>query len=150
MKNGLGKQRKTSTSLPIKGGGKRVGVKELRDVARALRKDPTDTEVYLWRRLRNRQIGWKFRRQQRIGKYVVDFVSLDKKLIIEVDGGQHAVDPADDKIRDEWLMDEGYRVLRIWDNEVFSNIEGVLERIQDAIVTPHPAPLPQGERGDNF
>ena len=127
-----------------------MGVKELRDVARALRKGSTDTEVYLWRRLRNRQIGWKFRRQQLIGKYVVDFASLDKKLIIEVDGGQHARDSTEDKVRDEWLRGEGYRVLRFWDNEVFSNIEGVLEAIRDALVTPHPDPLPQGERGDNF
>jgi very-short-patch-repair endonuclease len=80
-----------------------VGVKELRGLARSLRKSSTGTETYLWRRLRNRQIGWKFRRQQRIGKYVVDFACLDKKLIIELDGGQHAMDPADDKIRDEWL-----------------------------------------------
>jgi very-short-patch-repair endonuclease len=123
-----------------------VGVKELRDAARALRKGSTDTEVYLWRRLRNRQMGWKFRRQQRIGKYVGDFVSLDKKLVIEVDVGQHALDSPDDKMRDEWLRGEGYRVLGFRDNEVFRNIEGVLEAIRDALVTPHPAPLPQGER----
>jgi very-short-patch-repair endonuclease len=92
--------------------------------------------------LKNRQIGFKFRRQEPIGKYVVDFVSLDKKLTIEVDGGQHAIDPTDDKIRDEWLRDEGYQVLRFWDNKVFSNLEGVLETIRDALLTPH-TPLPQ-------
>jgi len=102
-------------------------------------------------------MGWKFRRQQRIGKYVVDFASLDKKLIIEVDGGQHPIDAADDKIRDEWLRGEGYQVLRFWNSEVFSNIEGILEAIRDALITPHPDPrgrvlttLPQGEREDNF
>ncbi len=137
MKNQPQKQRKTSTSLPLEGGGRRVGVKELRGLARSLRKSSTDTETYLWRRLRNRQIGWKFRRQQRIGKYVVDFACLDKKLIIELDGGQHAMDPADDKIRDEWLRGEGYQVLRFWNSEVLSEIEGVLERIRGALVTPH-------------
>ena len=150
MKKQSGRQGKTSTSLPLEGGGKRVGVKELRDLARALIKSSTDTEAYLWRRLRNRQIGWKFRRQQRIGKYVVDFASLEKKLIIEVDGGQHAMDPGDDKIRDEWLRSEGYQVLRFWDSEVLSDIEGVLEAIRDVLFTPHPNPLPQGERQDNF
>ena len=119
-----------------------MGVKGQRDLARALRKRSTDTEAYLWKRLKNRQIGFKFRRQQPIGKYVVDFVSLDKKLIIEVDGGQHAIDARDDKIRDEWLRGEGYQVLRFWDNEVFSNLEGVLETIRDALLTPHPTPLP--------
>ncbi len=125
-----------------------MGVKELRDLARALRKSSTDTEAYLWRRLRNRQIGWKFRRQQRIGKYVVDFASLEKKLIIEVDGGQHAMDPVDDKIRDEWLRGEGYQVPQFWDSEVWSDIEGVLETIRDVLFTPHLAPLPpRGEGG---
>ena len=127
-----------------------MGVKGQRDLSRALKKRSTVTEVYLWKRLKNRQIGSKFRRQQPIGKYVVDFFSLDKKLIIEVDGGQHAIDPRDDKIRDRWLRDEGYQVLRFWDNEVFRNIEGVLETIREALFTPHPTPLPQGEREDNF
>ena len=93
--------------------------------------------------------GFKFRRQQAVGWYVVDFVNLEKKVVVELDGGQHALDPGD-KIRDEWLRAEGYKVLRFWDNQVFSNLEGVLENIRDALLTPHPDPLPQGERGNNF
>jgi very-short-patch-repair endonuclease len=130
----FGKARKT---LPLEGGGKRVGVKGLTGVARRLRKHSTDTEGHLWGYLRDRQIeGFKFRRQQPVGSYVVDFVNLEKKVVIELDGGQHALHP-DDRIRDEWLRAEGYKVLRFWDNQVFSNLEGVLETIRDALLTPH-------------
>ena len=125
-------------------------VQRLTGIARRLRKCSTDTEQQLWRHLRNRQVeGFKFRREQPVGRYVVDFVNLEKKVVIELDGGQHALDP-NDKIRDEWLRAEGYKVLRFWDNQIFSDLEGVLEIIRDALLTPHPAPLPQGERGDNF
>jgi very-short-patch-repair endonuclease len=124
-----------------------VGVKGLSRIARGLRKHCTDTERQFWRHLRDRQIeGFKFRRQQPLGRYVVDFVNLEKKVVVELDGGQHVLDPGD-KIRDEWLRAEGYQVLRFWDNQVFSDIEGVLETIRDALFTPHPDPLPQGERG---
>jgi len=124
-----------------------VGVKEPVDRARALRKDPTNTEARLWKYLKNRGMeGFKFRRQQTIGRYIVDFVNLEKKLIVEVDGGQHADSIEYDSTRDEWLRGEGYRVLRFWDNEVFGNLEGVLRTIRDALLTPHPDPLPQGER----
>ena len=92
---------------------------------------------------------FKFRRQQTFGRYVVDFVNFEKKVVVELDGEQHALDPGD-KIRDEWFRAEGYKVLRFWDNQVFSNLEGVLETIREVLLTPHPAPLPQGERGDNF
>lgn len=68
---------------------------------------------------------------------------------MEVDGGQHALG-AGDKIRDEWFRAEGYKVLRFWDNDVFNNLEGVLENIRNNLLTPHPHPLPQGERDDNF
>ncbi|HUL23003.1 MAG TPA: DUF559 domain-containing protein [Thermodesulfobacteriota bacterium] len=126
-----------------------MGVKDLTGVARRLRKYSTNTEQHLWRHLRDKQIeGFKFRRQQPIGRYVVDFVNLEKKLVVEVDGGQHAID-ARDKIRDEWLRAEGYEVLRFWDNQVLSNLEGVLETIRASLLTPHPDPLPQGEREDN-
>jgi very-short-patch-repair endonuclease len=125
-----------------------VGVRSLTAVAKRLRKDSTDAERHLWRHLRDRQIeGFKFRRQQPIGRYVVDFVSLERKLIVEVDGGQHSLDPGD-KIRDAWLRAEGYSVLRFWNNQVFINLEGVLESIRDALLAPHPDPLPRGERED--
>ncbi len=121
-------------------------MKMLTGVARRLRKRSTDTERHLWKHIRDRQVeGFKFRRQQPIGRYVVDFVNLEKRLVIEVDGGQHMFDRADE-IRDEWFRTEGYEVLRFWDNEVFSNIEGALEKIRNALLTPHPGPLPQGER----
>ena len=92
-----------------------MGVKDLTGIARRLREHSTDTERHLWRHLRVRQIeGFKFRRQQRVGSYVVDFVNLEKKVVVELDGGQHALDPGD-KIRDEWLKAEGYKVLRFWE-----------------------------------
>jgi len=150
MKNRPGTYRIGRETLPLEGGGKRVGVKGLTGVARRLRKYSTDTEQRLWGHLRDKQIeGFKFRRQQPVGRYVVDFVNLEKKVVVEVDGGQHAIN-ARDKIRDEWLRAEGYKVLRFWDNQVFSSLEGVLEAIRDALLTPHPDPLPQGERGNNF
>jgi very-short-patch-repair endonuclease len=147
MKNRSRAYGKSRESLPLEGGGERVGVKDLSGIARRLRKKPTDAERRLWRHLRDRHIeGFKFRRQQPVGRYIVDFVNLERKVVVEVDGGQHALDPGD-KIRDEWLRAEGYQVLRFWDNQVFSDLEGVLERIRDVLLTPHPAPLPQGERG---
>jgi very-short-patch-repair endonuclease len=132
MKNHSVTYRKTMKTLPLaaspegplarrEGGGNRVGVKDLTGIARRLRKHSTDTERHLWRHLRDRQIGGlKFRRQQTVGRYVVDFVNFEKKVVVELDGEQHALDPGD-KIRDEWLRAEGYKVLRFWDNQVFSN-----------------------------
>ena len=76
----------------------------------------------------------------------MDFVNFEKKVVVELDGGQQAVDPGD-KIRDEWLRAEGYKMLRFWDNQVGSDLEGVLETIRDFLLTPHPDPFPQGERG---
>ena len=127
-----------------------MGVKNLTGIARRLRKNSTNTEQYLWKHLRNRQVeGFKFRRQQQLGKHIVDFVNLENKVVVEADGGQH-VHNSNDKIRDEWLRAEGYKVLRFWDNEVFNNLEGVLEFIRDDLLTPHPNPLPQGERENNI
>jgi very-short-patch-repair endonuclease len=99
-------------------------------LARRLRANQTDAETALWKRLRNRQIdGHKFARQVPIGNYICDFACREKQLVIEVDGGQHA-ESAADAIRDRYLADERYRVLRFWNNDVLGNIEGVLTTIQ--------------------
>jgi very-short-patch-repair endonuclease len=120
------------------------------NLARQLRKHSTNAERKLWRCLRARSLaGIKFVRQQPIGPYVVDFVCRERRLVIEVDGGQHA-DNKRDAIRDQWLAERRYRVLRFWNNEVLENIEGVWDTIFAAVsaaAPPHPDPLPaSGER----
>ncbi|MEH2567062.1 endonuclease domain-containing protein [Bradyrhizobium sp. AZCC 2289] len=98
--------------------------------ARRLRVNQTDAETVLWNRIRNRQIdGQKFVRQEPIGGYICDFVCRDGRLIVEVDGGQHN-ESAADVVRDRRLNEEGYRVLRFWNNDVLGNLEGVLTTIQ--------------------
>src|SRR6476646_7326264 len=113
----------------------------------------TDAERRLWYRLRaHRFDGHKFKRQIPIGPYVVDFASLGRKLVIEVDGGQHA-DNQRDTVRDSYLCREGFRMLRFWNNDVLRNTDGVLEVILSALAeAPSPGalrapPSPQGERG---
>ena len=99
-------------------------------LARRLRANQTDAETALWNRMRNRQIdGHKFVRQQPIVGYVCDFVCRERRLVVEADGGQHS-EFAADGIRDRRLRDEGYTVLRFWNNDVLGNIEGVLTTIQ--------------------
>jgi very-short-patch-repair endonuclease len=100
---------------------------------RHLRRQQTDAERELWFALRDRRLaGFKFVRQEAIGKYVADFVCREKMLVVELDGGQHA-DSASDRVRDPKLRAEGYRVLRFWNNEVLSNREGVLLAILSAL-----------------
>src|SRR5215213_4705849 len=101
--------------------------------ARRLRADPTNAERKLWHRLRGRSINnSKFVRQEPIGRYFVDFVCREKRLIVEVDGGQHAGSRRD-AARDHWLAEEGYRVLRFWNNDVLTQIDAVLETINVAL-----------------
>ncbi len=120
----------------------------LTDFARELRKGSTEAEKLLWRRLSRRQLeGFKFRRQQPIGRYIVDFVDFETKLIIELDGGQHSTQKDEDKKRDKWFEQQGFEVLRFWDNEVFENLEGILELIRSRLLTPSPDPSHQG-RGE--
>ena len=98
--------------------------------SRDLRKNLTDAEQKLWQKLRNKQIhGNKFRRQFVLGNYIVDFVCLDKRLIIEVDGGQHMDNVDYDLQRDKWLKKQNFKVLRFWNNQVLNEIDSVLEVI---------------------
>jgi len=102
--------------------------------ARRLRRDLTDAEKRLWSRLRRAQInGLSFRRQEPIGRYVVDFVCYAKRLVIEVDGGQHDLQAGRDAARTDWLRAQGFRMLRFWNNEVLENTDGVLEVIRAAL-----------------
>jgi very-short-patch-repair endonuclease len=97
----------------------------LRDRARDMRREPTEAEKRLWRLLRDRRLGeFKFRRQEMLGRYIVDFVCLDQKLIVKVDGSQHA-DSNYDAQRDAWLSSHGFTVVRFWNNEVLTNPTGV-------------------------
>jgi very-short-patch-repair endonuclease len=109
--------------------------------ARRLRRDATDAELKLWNSLRSRTIGGcKFVRQEPIGSFIFDFVCRERRLIIEVDGGQHATDRRD-AARDEWLVQHSYRVLRFWNHDVLENIDGVPESIAAALgaeAPPHP------------
>ena len=102
-------------------------------VERGLRSNQTDAERKLWVALRDRRLGgYKFVRQEAIGPFIVDFACRERRLIVEVDGGQHA-ESAKDAARDAYFAGEGYRVLRFWNNDVLSNREGVLLIILDAL-----------------
>jgi very-short-patch-repair endonuclease len=101
----------------------------LKDRARAMRREPTEVERRIWRVLRGRPLGeFKFRRQETIGPYIVDFVCYERRLVIELDGSQHA-DSAYDERRDGWFRERGYTVLRFWNTEVMSNPGGVLHAV---------------------
>jgi very-short-patch-repair endonuclease len=89
----------------------------------------------LWQHVRRRQLGGnKFRRQQPLGNYIVDFVCLEKRLVIEVDGGQHDTQAAYDEQHAAWIEEQGFRVLRFWDNEVMRDIEAVKQMIWRALI----------------
>ncbi|WP_254434789.1 endonuclease domain-containing protein [Magnetospirillum sp. UT-4] len=117
-----------------------------RDYARQMRKLPTEAERRLWQLLRLRQLGVKFRRQVPLGPYIADFACFEHRLVIEADGGQHA-ESADDRQRDAWFAENGYRVLRFWNNDIMENPEGVLMRIAEALASS-PPPQPSPARGE--
>jgi len=102
--------------------------------ARKLRREATEAEVRLWSKLRRRQLaGVRFRRQQPIGPYIVDFFCPEAQLIVEVDGGQHADREAYDAAPTERLEERGFRVVRFWNNDALANTEGVLLTIVEAL-----------------
>ena len=114
--------------------------KNLTTLSRSNRKQNTDAEKAIWNKLRNKQTGYSFRRQHQLGNYIVDFICLSKKLIIEIDGGQH--NDIEGKIRDEkrtkFLSDNGFTVLRFWNNDVLLNMEGVYSVIINNLASPSP------------
>ncbi|MBC7622632.1 MAG: endonuclease domain-containing protein [Aeromicrobium sp.] len=130
--------------------------------AKALRRNQTNTEVALWHQLRAHRLAeTKWKRQQPIGNYIVDFVCLEARLIVEADGGQHYDSPAD-QTRDAWLAAQRFVVLRFWNNDILQNMEDVFNRILEHLAIANtatlcfassvplsPTPLPSRERGLN-
>ncbi len=110
----------------------------------------TDAERRLWHSLRVRQIdGHKFRRQYPLGRYIVDFVCLERRLIVEVDGGQHSERQVEDTIRSQWLRSKGFRVVRFWNHEIMSNLDGVTTVIGQALrAMGEPPSLPSPSQGE--
>lgn len=119
---------------------------------RKLRNSPTDAEQLLWPHLRGRQMaGCKYRRQHPFQDYILDFVCLERGLVVELDGGQHAEQRMQDALRDAFLADAGFRVLRFWNHELMKETRAVLEAIHAALnqVPPPPSSLPlEGGRED--
>jgi very-short-patch-repair endonuclease len=128
-----------------------VTIRTINPHARRLRQNMTDAERAMWFRLRDRRLdGFKFKRQWTIGPFVVDFCCAEAKLVVEVDGGQHG--EVRDKARTEWLNAQGYRVRRFWNNDVPTNMDGVLTVLsgdlhRGAEADPHPSPLPLAGEG---
>jgi len=127
--------------------GRRIS--KLRGHAKQMRTDQTAAEHRLWQMLRaHRFAGYKFRRQVPIDFYIADFICFAARLIIELDGGQHS-ESVPDARRDAFLRSQGFRVLRVWNNELFSNEEGVAEAIFSALRSP-PLPNPSPARGEGL
>ncbi len=115
-----------------------------------MRRTPTEPEKRLWRHLSNGQLeGLKFRRQEVIGRYIADFMCPSRSLIVEVDGDTH--DAAKDRLRDDWLAQSGFLVMRVGNSDVMTNMAGVVEFIRLAAAgrasrhSPHPNPSPEEE-----
>jgi very-short-patch-repair endonuclease len=111
--------------------------------AQEMRQQPSDAERYMWNTLRGRRLGFRFRRQQPIGPYIVDFYCSEAKLIIEMDGSQHGrpENVAQDEVRTRWLEQQGYRLIRIWNSDFMSSQENAIEYVLHAIEEqggPHP------------
>jgi very-short-patch-repair endonuclease len=121
---------------------------DTRKIAQRLRRDMTPQERSLWRELRelNFRIRTRFRRQAPVGPFIADFADLGRRLVIEVDGGQHH--GVADQQRDRWLAAQGFLVLRFWNNDVQANLKGVMSRVIDAVeAAPPPHPSPTGGEG---
>ena len=123
----------------------------IKEFSRDMRKNSTKAENLLWQKIRNGQLGFKFRRQHQIdNKYIADFVCLEKRLIIELDGGQHNDRPKD-KDRTLYLENNNFKVIRFWDNEILQNINGCLEiLLKEISLLNNPSPCPSPARGEGI
>ncbi|MEZ5691704.1 MAG: UDP-N-acetylmuramoyl-L-alanine--D-glutamate ligase [Rickettsiales bacterium] len=120
----------------------------IKEFARALRKNMTEAEKKFWKAISNKKTGYKFRKQFVVdSRYIADFVCLEKRLIIEIDGGQHS-ENIDDTRRTSYLESQNFRVIRFWNNEILENLEGCYDILVKELLndTPHPNPPPQGWR----
>jgi len=116
--------------------------------AKELRKNSTDAERLLWKHLKAKQFGGlKFRRQEQIGHYIANLVCYEVSIIVEADGGQHNEQKENDEDRTHWLNSQGFKVLRFWNNEILTNIEGVLEVIRTECQPPLSPALSHKGRG---
>ena len=112
--------------------------KQDHSLERVLRREQTDAERILWQHLRNRRLlDRRFRRQHKLGPYIVDFVCPDAWLIVELDGSQHIEQVAYDSARTEFLQSQGYRVIRFWNNDVLLRVDDVLHAIVEALGVAH-------------
>ena len=115
--------------------GRRGGTHNLLPLTKRMRREPTEAERRLWSLLRaGRMAGVKFKRQEQLGDYIVDFVSFSARLIVEADGSQHIASQTD-KVRDDWLVSQRFRILRFWNNDILINTDAVAEAIFEAVKT---------------
>ena len=115
--------------------------------AKGMRHRQTNAETLIWTALRGARLqGFKFKRQQPIGPYIVDFVCFEHSLIIEIDGGQHGDEASSDHERSKWLQSQGFTILRFWNNEVIERKDDVLESIIRAL-REYPSPQPLSHKG---
>ncbi len=141
--------RNTAPTIPSPASGRGLGRgQQALNNAKNLRTNQTEAEQRLWYHLRaHRFMDLKFKRQKPMGRYIVDFVCEEHRMIIEIDGGQHAEQATYDQRRDAWLCSQGYTVLRFWNNDVMKNLEGVLETIRCTLALS-PGPSPASGRGE--
>ena len=148
-------ERGTGTASPLAGEegarraavGRRGGKHDLLPLAKRMRREPTEAETRLWSILRaGRMDGAKFKRQEQIGDYIVDFVCFAERLIVEADGSQHVENDAD-QARDAWLKSQGFRILRFWNNDILRDVDAVGEAIYAALRPPLPNPSPARGEG---
>ncbi|MBP6931751.1 MAG: endonuclease domain-containing protein [Candidatus Pacebacteria bacterium] len=117
-----------------------------KEIRKNLRRTQTPQEIILWARLRNNQTNFKWKRQVSIGSYIADFYCHKKLLVIEIDGSQHLENKEYDIERSKFFLDLGIRTIRFWNNEINTNIDGVILKIESELKnTPHPSPLLKGE-----